>query len=76
MYVVVSKVHENLFLGEARSLTVPTTEGELTILPKHEPFVSTLKEGTITVRTDGADQTFYATSGVLEISNDHVTVLL
>lgn len=76
MTVTLGKVHENLFAGEAVSLTVPTTEGELTVLPKHEPLVATLKEGTITVRTTAGEQTFFVTSGVLEISNDQVTILL
>ena len=76
MNVTLTRVHENLFAGEAASLTVPTVDGELTILSNHEPLVSTLKEGTITVRTADGQQTFLATSGVLEISNNQVTVLL
>jgi F-type H+-transporting ATPase subunit epsilon len=76
MQVTIAKVHENVFQGEAKSLTVPTSEGELTIMPKHEPLVATLKEGTITVRTATGEQTFFASSGVLEISSDQVTVLL
>lgn len=76
MFVTIAKVHENVFQGEAKSVTVPTTEGEITILPKHEAFVAILKEGNIVVRTTQDTQTFFATSGVLEISNNQVTVLL
>jgi F-type H+-transporting ATPase subunit epsilon len=76
MQVTIAKVHENLFQGEARSITVPTTEGELTILPKHEALVSTIKQGTITVRAADGEKTFFVESGVLEISSDQVTVLL
>ncbi|MBV9349790.1 MAG: F0F1 ATP synthase subunit epsilon, partial [Patescibacteria group bacterium] len=45
MRVVVAKVHENLFDGEALSLSARTVEGEVTILPKHEPYVATLAPG-------------------------------
>lgn len=76
MFVTIAKVHENVFQGEALSLTVPTTEGEITIMPKHEAFVVTLKEGNIIVRTKDETKTFFAQSGVLEISNNQVTVLL
>lgn len=76
MNVTVAKVHENLFQGEAKSLTIPTTEGELTIMPKHEALVATLKPGTITVRTQTGEQQFVVDSGVLEVSNDQATVLL
>ena len=45
-------------------------------MPKHEAFVATLKEGNIIVRTAEETKTFFAQSGVLEISNNQVTVLL
>lgn len=76
MFVTVARVHENLFQGEATSLTVPTTEGELTVLPKHEALVATLRPGAVTVRTSEGDKIFSVESGVLEISNNQVTVLL
>lgn len=76
MQVTIAKVHENLFQGEAKSVTIPTTEGELTIMPKHEALVATLRQGTITVRVGDEHKTFFVESGVLEISNDQVTVLL
>ena len=49
MQVTIARVHENLFAGEAVSVTVPTTDGEMTILSKHEALVATLKAGTVTV---------------------------
>ena len=76
MQVTIARVHENLFAGEAVSVTVPTTDGEMTILSKHAALVATLKAGTVTVRTAGGEQTFPVESGVLEVSNDQVTILL
>ncbi len=76
MQVTVARVHDNLFAGEAISITVPTTDGQLTILPKHEALVSTLHPGKLTVRTAAGEQEFDVESGVLEVSNNQVTVLL
>jgi F-type H+-transporting ATPase subunit epsilon len=76
MHVTLAKVHENIFSGDAVSITLPTAAGEVTILPKHEALVSTLKPGTITVRTTAGTQTFPVETGVLEVSSDQVTVLL
>lgn len=76
MKVTLAKVHENVFQGDAKSVTIPTTAGEVTILPKHEALVSTLKPGTITVRDATGDHTFPVETGVLEVSHDQVTVLL
>ncbi len=77
MKVVIAKVHENLFSGEALSLTAKAAEGEVTILPKHEPFVANLQAGsTIIVRTSQGEQKFEIPGGVLEVSNNQATVLL
>ena len=76
MRVTIAKVHENLFAGDALSLTAKTTEGEVTILPKHEPFVANLSSGTVIVRTAQGDQKFDVLGGVLEVSNNQATVLL
>ena len=76
MKVTVAKVHENLFSGEAEVLMASTTEGDMTILPHHEPIVATLKPGKLVVRSGGSDTSFEITDGVLEVSNNQVTVLL
>lgn len=76
--LTIARVGENLFDGEALSLTVPGTEGVLTVLANHEPFVTPLKEGEIHIQTsEGVAQTIVATgSGILEVSNNQATVLL
>ena len=76
MKVTIAKVHENLFSGEALSLTAPTTEGEVTILPHHEPLVANLKKGSIIVKTQAGQQIFEVLDGVLEVSGNQATVLL
>lgn len=76
MNVVIAKVHENVFAGEAVSVTLKTTEGEITILPNHEPMVANLAQGAVTVRTKEGPENFEIEGGVLEVSNNQVTVLL
>lgn len=76
MRVVIAKVHENLFDGDAVSLTAHTTEGEVTVLSKHEPFAASLVPGPVIVRTAEGEQKFDVEGGVLEVSNNQATVLL
>lgn len=76
MRVTVARVHENLFAGDAVSLSVPTSEGVVTILPHHEPFVATLKKGIVLVRTEKGEEQFDADEGVLEVSGNQATVIL
>ncbi|MDE1924663.1 MAG: hypothetical protein KGH79_00575 [Patescibacteria group bacterium] len=82
MHVVIAKVNENLYDGEAASVTLPGAEGEMTVLPEHEPLMTTLKAGVITVRTGdpltGSVQEikFEIEGGVLEVRQDGATVIL
>lgn len=75
-HLVIASVGNTRFDGAAVSATVPGEAGEFTVLPSHEPIVSTLKKGTITVKTANDTQTFDVESGVLECSGSRVVVLL
>jgi F-type H+-transporting ATPase subunit epsilon len=75
--LVISKVNERIFHGEATSVTLPGTEGELTVLSGHEPLITLLSRGIITVHTaDGGHTEFQIEKGVLEVSQGQVTVLI
>lgn len=76
-HLVIASVGETLFDGAATSATLPTSAGEITVLPHHEPIVTTLKEGKITVRTTvEAPKQLDVVSGVLEMSGNRAVVLL
>lgn len=75
--LTISSVDEIRFRGDARSVTAPGSEGELTVLANHEPLATELAPGVISVRTsDGETQTFSVERGVLEVSGNAVSVLL
>ena len=75
-HVVVASVSDTKFNGEAQSITVPGTDGEITILAHHEALVTTLKSGTITVRTQSETKQYEVDGGVLECSGNRAVVLL
>lgn len=76
-HLVVASVGETKFDGAAISATLPGSDGELTILAHHEPLVTTLKPGTITVREAvGEQKRFEVESGVVEVSGNRAVVLL
>jgi F-type H+-transporting ATPase subunit epsilon len=76
-HLILASVGETRFDGPAVSVTLPGEAGELTVLPHHEPLVTTLKKGNVTVRqTSGEPKVFPIESGVLEISGNRAVVLL
>ncbi len=77
-HLTIAKVGENLFDGDALSVTVPGAEGVLTVLANHEAFVTPLKPGNIHVETsEGSKQTFeLAQNGIPEVSHNQATVII
>lgn len=73
----IAKVDGPVFSGQVISVTVPGTEGEMTLLADHSPLMSVLRAGTIIARkADGTSEEFKAESGTLEVSHNIVTILL
>lgn len=57
-------------------VTVPTKQGEITILPNHIPLVATLRPGVIEVkREDGRIEVISVSGGFIEVLKDKVVIL-
>ncbi len=75
--LTISRVDAPVFDGDVVSVTVPGTEGEMTILADHEALITVLRPGTITVRLeDGGTESYQLEQGTIEISHNHATVLI
>ncbi len=76
MHLVIAKVDHVFFDGEALSVTVPGSQGEMTILGEHMPLITTLKSGTVTVRSEAGEQSMQIDGGILEVNREGATVVL
>ncbi len=66
-----------IFSGDANSVLVPGSLGQMTILPKHAAILSSLSKGTITVNTtDGKNTNFVIDSGFIENLNNSLTIII
>ena len=65
-----------VFSDEISAATLPGSNGQFTVLPGHTFLVSELAAGTLKVVTAGRERSFQLGSGVAEIANDKVTVLV
>jgi len=65
-----------LLKEEILQITVPTVEGEITILPDHMPIVSVLKPGVIEVKQDEEKTEIMSVSGgFIEVMKDKIVIL-
>ncbi|MCK4540195.1 ATP synthase F1 subunit epsilon [Candidatus Parcubacteria bacterium] len=57
-------------------ITVPTKQGEITVLPNHIPLVASLMPGVIEIiREDGNSEIMSVSGGFIEVLKDKVVIL-
>lgn len=72
MKLSIYSLRKTLYEGNAKSVNCQTKAGEITILDKHRPLVSMLKEGVIKIIDENEKENFVnAKSGFLEIKPDN-----
>ena len=57
------------------SVTVPGIEVDMGILHNHIPIITFLRPGTIQIQAQNKDSSFFISDGVLEFSNNVLTIL-
>jgi F-type H+-transporting ATPase subunit epsilon len=66
---------EKIYSEDVSMVTLPGSEGELGIYPKHVPVLTTLKPGELRVVKDGREIAMAVGEGFVEIKADSVSVL-
>jgi len=61
---------------EADEVTLPTQEGEITILPGHVPLVGVLVSGMMTIRAGGEESYVAVSGGFIEIQPGSKVIIL
>ena len=62
--------------ADVESLTLPTTMGEITILPHHTPLVAQMMAGEIKYKQAGKSNFFAVSGGVVEVRKHNEVVIL
>jgi len=66
----------SLFSGEAKSIVLPGIDGELGVLDKHAPLITSLKAGDVRItEANGNKQSIAVKGGTVEVINNTVTIL-
>lgn len=67
---------ERVWSGEAQMVSARTVEGDLGILPGHEPLFGVLVDGKVSIKAaDGSITDFAVHAGFLSVSNNRVSIL-
>lgn len=73
-FTLVSISRKALEFTDIEWVTIPTRDGEITILPNHEPLITALVPGILIVRANSVDTSYAIGGGVAEITAKNVIV--
>ena len=68
--------NQNVFEGEAEEVILPSTTGQLGVLPGHISLVTAIDIGVLRLRSNSKWSSIALTGGFAEIESDEVTVLV
>jgi F-type H+-transporting ATPase subunit epsilon len=60
---------------EVEELIIPTTNGQITILPQHTSLFTKVENGEMIIKKNNKEQFMAVTEGFLEVNNNNVTLL-
>jgi F-type H+-transporting ATPase subunit epsilon len=66
---------EKIYSEDVDMVTLPGSEGEFGVFPKHVPLLTALKPGELRVRKDGRETSLAVGEGFVEVKADGVSVL-
>jgi len=75
MQVQIITPDQTVFEGESDSVTLPTGDGEITVLANHIPVVAILVPGTMVVRSQGQERLFAVSRGMAEVDGASIRIL-
>lgn len=67
---------KTIYENEIYQVTIPTMEGEITVLPNHIPLISVLKAGELRFKDKNGEQQMAVSGGFLEVRGKNEIVIL
>ena len=65
-----------IYSGKAEAITVPGLKGPFTVLNRHAPIISGLKNGTVSFTVNGKKERMTINEGFVEAVKNKVTVCI
>lgn len=64
-----------VFESEINQVTLPTQEGEITVLPNHIPLISVLVPGELLIKKENDEIAMAVSGGMIEVQKNEITIL-
>lgn len=74
-HLEITTPEKTIYKEDVEEIIVPTTSGEITILPNHIPLLTRINPGELTIKKSGKNSHFAITGGFLEVSKSGVNIL-
>jgi F-type H+-transporting ATPase subunit epsilon len=76
LHLEITTPERTVYQQDVDSVTIPTREGEITVLPHHAALVGLVVPGALTVRVGGREQYVAVSGGALEVLPGNTCVIL
>jgi len=76
LHLDITTPDRSMFTGEVSAVSLPTPDGEITILPHHIPLISIVSPGTVTIREKGKETILAVSRGVVEVDGKTIHVMV
>lgn len=73
-HIIIASPSKTIFEGNAKSITLPTIDGVITVLNDHAPLIGGLAGGEVEIETDNENLFLAIDAGMIEISNNKVNI--
>ncbi|MBI3572778.1 MAG: ATP synthase F1 subunit epsilon [Candidatus Kerfeldbacteria bacterium] len=73
--LIITTPEREVLRRPVESLSVPTVDGEITVLPQHVPLTAVLKAGEMIIRHDGKAEPYAIGGGFIEVQPNKVVIL-
>jgi F-type H+-transporting ATPase subunit epsilon len=64
-----------VYEDEIDQVTLPTADGEITVLPNHIPLISVLASGELVAKYGGEEIAMAVSGGMIEVRKNEITIL-
>ncbi|MBI21504.1 MAG: ATP synthase F1 subunit epsilon [Chloroflexi bacterium] len=71
----ITTAESEVFSGEVDSITLPASEGEITVLPSHVKIISSISPGELRLKIDNEEQFLSISGGFVQVNNDLAIIL-